>query len=409
MNWLNINTTSLRSPEFISSEPVERATWLCVLSYSAEQENGGRVLGAALWSDRQWQQTCGVTLAEVRQTTKLLLIEGDDVLVAFYPRDQEKKQQNNRRKASAGGVKSAAIRALKRQSAGQPASPASSLASTPASTERNGKEKEGNSAHAQAMPSAGGDTPGHDLQEIAGEAALSGNTGPVSEAISSGAQPPAAHSEATASGTGSSHHAAVSQPRAGDAKCAGENPGGQEQLIMPRQLQNHRAGIFPGLASGDPEMEEQESTNAACVEDGLSLPAGLEAKSGQLPLESPCTLAEALQYAKTKGHPERITTYWLKRRDAAGWRFPNGGPIHNWNSDLDGWVMEEMRRHPDEYKAPKAPAASAQLRSSIDPASWARWASTFASAPSLATASDRLVERFRRETEGGEKLSTLNI
>lgn len=372
MNWLNINTTSLRSPEFISSEPVERATWLCVLSYSAEQENGGRVLGAALWSDRQWQQTCGVTLAEVRQTTRLLLIEGDDVLVAFYPREQEKKQQNNRRKASAGGLKSAAVRALKRQSAGQPASPASSLASTPASTERNRKEKEGNIAQAQALPSTEEATPEPQLQETTGDAAHACGTSPILEVMSAEDRPPGTGTEATASATilfplatspGSGHHAATAQPR--------------------------RAGIFPGLVCADLAPAELE-----CEDAGSE---GGETSSLQA-LPPPLGLDEVLAYARAKGHPERIATYWLKRREAAGWRFPNGGPIHNWHSDLDGWVMEEMRRRPDTCKAAKAPAASAHLRSTIDPAAWARWASTFSSPPPLETASDRLVERFRRET-----------
>ncbi len=110
MNWLNIHTSTLRTPEFISSEPVERATWLCVLSYSAEQENGGRLLGAAHWTDRQWQQTCGVTRLEVREAVKLLRIDGDDVLVAFYPDDKEKEVRARRLNGRNGGLRSGAAR-----------------------------------------------------------------------------------------------------------------------------------------------------------------------------------------------------------------------------------------------------------------------------------------------------------
>ena len=85
MMYLNIDLSTLRSPEYIGSAPTERGTWLSVLGYCADQENGGRIVGAMTWKDRQWQQVCGVTLREVRATTRLLLIEGDDVIVFGYP------------------------------------------------------------------------------------------------------------------------------------------------------------------------------------------------------------------------------------------------------------------------------------------------------------------------------------
>ena len=89
MNWLNIQTQILRSPEFIGSDPVARATWLYVFAYCAEQENGGRIEGAKVWKDRQWQQTCGVTLAEVEASTLLLFWEGNDLVLHAYPMQKE--------------------------------------------------------------------------------------------------------------------------------------------------------------------------------------------------------------------------------------------------------------------------------------------------------------------------------
>ena len=41
MNWINIQTTILDSEEFVGSDPVARATWLCLFRYCAGQENGG--------------------------------------------------------------------------------------------------------------------------------------------------------------------------------------------------------------------------------------------------------------------------------------------------------------------------------------------------------------------------------
>jgi hypothetical protein len=98
MNWLNIKLSTLRSPAYLGSNPVERATWLQLLAYCADQENGGRIAGAASWKDRQWQQTCGVTAREVRAASRLVAIEGEDVRVAHYPLEQEAEMKSKREK-----------------------------------------------------------------------------------------------------------------------------------------------------------------------------------------------------------------------------------------------------------------------------------------------------------------------
>lgn len=103
MNWLNIHTSTLRAPEFIGSGPIERATWLCVLGYSVEQENGGILRGAATWKDRQWQQTCGVTAREVKMAARLLIVDGEDIIVVFYPLEKEESVRHKREFASRGG------------------------------------------------------------------------------------------------------------------------------------------------------------------------------------------------------------------------------------------------------------------------------------------------------------------
>ena len=98
MHWLNIHLATLRSPAYLGSTPVERATWLQLLAYCADQENGGRIAGAASWKDRQWQQTCGVTAREVRAASRLVAIEGGDVRVAHYPLEQEAEMKSRREK-----------------------------------------------------------------------------------------------------------------------------------------------------------------------------------------------------------------------------------------------------------------------------------------------------------------------
>lgn len=110
MIYLNLKTSTLRAPEYIGSEPTGRATWLNLLCYCAEQENGGRIEGCAGWKDRQWQQTCGVTLAEVREDCLLWEWRGDDLAVAFYPADKQAEVQAKREAGRRGGKRSGKAR-----------------------------------------------------------------------------------------------------------------------------------------------------------------------------------------------------------------------------------------------------------------------------------------------------------
>lgn len=95
MIYMNIKTTFLRCPEYIGSEPVERATWLNLLAFCCEQENGGRIQDCKNWKCRQWQQTCGVTLDEVTARSPLFSWDGDDLVVIGYP--QENRDYQTRR------------------------------------------------------------------------------------------------------------------------------------------------------------------------------------------------------------------------------------------------------------------------------------------------------------------------
>jgi len=103
MIWLNLKTTTLRSPEYAGSEPIQRATWLNLLAYCCEQENGGKIEGCGGWKDRQWQQTLGVTLAEVREECALWHWEDYALCVAFYPTFKEDEVQARREAGKRGG------------------------------------------------------------------------------------------------------------------------------------------------------------------------------------------------------------------------------------------------------------------------------------------------------------------
>ena len=106
MNWLNIRTEFLHSPEFIGCNPTRRATWLSLSLWCASQENGGIVSGGATWSDRQWQQTCGVTKREAIDSCALYRVDGDNVVLWGYNASKEVEVKAKRK----GGRDSAAKR-----------------------------------------------------------------------------------------------------------------------------------------------------------------------------------------------------------------------------------------------------------------------------------------------------------
>lgn len=105
VNWLNINTATLDSPEFLGADPVQRAAWLCLLRYCAGQENGGTIANCSEWKDRQWQQVVRVTLDEVMQQCELYQWSGSDLVVSFYPAEKETEIQERRARAAENGKK----------------------------------------------------------------------------------------------------------------------------------------------------------------------------------------------------------------------------------------------------------------------------------------------------------------
>lgn len=103
MDWLNIHRTTLGSGQFLGCEPVQRATWLCLLAYCADQENGGRIEGAESWGDRKWQQIARVTYSEVHDDCPLWSWDGADLVVWAYPAEKEAEVRRNRENGGRGG------------------------------------------------------------------------------------------------------------------------------------------------------------------------------------------------------------------------------------------------------------------------------------------------------------------
>lgn len=111
MEWLNIRLTQLAAPEYLRSDPTERATWLQLLAHCAGQENGGILRDCHDWKDRVWQQVCGITHREAHTPTRLWTWENTDLHIWGYPLDKERMVQQKRSIGAVGGRQSGKARA----------------------------------------------------------------------------------------------------------------------------------------------------------------------------------------------------------------------------------------------------------------------------------------------------------
>jgi hypothetical protein len=139
MQYLNIPTAFLRSPEYIAAEPTARATWLSLIGYCAEQENGGIIAACAAWKDRQWQQTAGVTLEETNMICSLWKWEGDSIILFGYPSDKEAMVRSKRQAGTQGGRAKTQAKTQAARQNGAKHNPST----TQANTQRKGKERKG--------------------------------------------------------------------------------------------------------------------------------------------------------------------------------------------------------------------------------------------------------------------------
>jgi hypothetical protein len=138
MLWLNLQTSIIRTPEYVGSDPVVRATWFNLLVYCAEQENDGVIQNCEAWKCRQWQQTCGVMLEEVQAESALWEWNDGSLIVNLYPSSKQSEVQNNREAGTQGGRKTSQAKAeaarLNGSKGGRPKSQAETEAN-PSTTE----------------------------------------------------------------------------------------------------------------------------------------------------------------------------------------------------------------------------------------------------------------------------------
>ena len=116
MNWININTAQSRDPRYMDSTWLERGAWLSMVAYCTERETAGVIVGARLWSDRQWLIALGGLLTDISRESGLWSWSGDDLHLELYPHDMQATVIARREAGRKGGqatseAKTEAVRA----------------------------------------------------------------------------------------------------------------------------------------------------------------------------------------------------------------------------------------------------------------------------------------------------------
>ena len=103
MNWVNINTSQSRDPRWMDSTWIERGAWLSMVCYCTERETDGVIVGARLWSDRQWLIALGGLLTDISPDALLWSWSGDDLHLELYPHDLQAGVISRREGGRKGG------------------------------------------------------------------------------------------------------------------------------------------------------------------------------------------------------------------------------------------------------------------------------------------------------------------
>jgi hypothetical protein len=93
VEFVAVNVAGTTGPDWLRRDPALRGHWHALISFCAMRENGGTVVGAAAWTNRDWDRTAGVTRAALRKLADgdepLVRWDGDDLVVLGYDRGRE--------------------------------------------------------------------------------------------------------------------------------------------------------------------------------------------------------------------------------------------------------------------------------------------------------------------------------
>jgi hypothetical protein len=170
MNWLNINTSQSRDPRWMDSTWIERGAWLSMVCYCTERETDGVIVGARLWSDRQWLIALGGLLTDISPDALLWSWSGDDLHLELYPHDLQATVIARRDAGRKGGqvkseAKTEAVRANGNVEKAKQKQSKSKAKSKPKEMERKEKEMKDTLSSASADAESSESLPAYDERE----------------------------------------------------------------------------------------------------------------------------------------------------------------------------------------------------------------------------------------------------
>jgi hypothetical protein len=112
MNWFNLYTPTIRSDRFAGATDEQLGVWMRCMVYCCEQENGGAIHGASLWSERKWMAAIGISEQVIRDDSPLWHFnEIGSLILLDYPHAKEAEIKAKRR----AGKRTAAMRWHKKE------------------------------------------------------------------------------------------------------------------------------------------------------------------------------------------------------------------------------------------------------------------------------------------------------
>ena len=89
MESIDIHISTMRHPLWKSASVIQRGAWMSLVLYSAKNDTDGVIVGAWLWTDKQWLARTGGLISDLDESdadSPLWKWVGVDLHIELYPR-----------------------------------------------------------------------------------------------------------------------------------------------------------------------------------------------------------------------------------------------------------------------------------------------------------------------------------
>lgn len=109
MRFFPVECASVTGTDFSCATFEQQGQWLNLMTYCANQENGGRIEGATELPEVFFQRSLAMRKEEFESECLLWTWDGQDLVVKFYPLQNQEKCQTLRENGREGGVQPGAV------------------------------------------------------------------------------------------------------------------------------------------------------------------------------------------------------------------------------------------------------------------------------------------------------------